>query len=111
MAAGCAPGSHLDLIGSFTPQMREADDDCFAGASLYVDTEEALQKSGELLGPMSRGVFTHDDVRGTLAGLCRGEVRGRTASGERTVFKSVGSALEDLAAAILVYEGASRSPP
>jgi ornithine cyclodeaminase/alanine dehydrogenase-like protein (mu-crystallin family) len=106
-----APGSHLDLVGSFTPQMREADDDCFAGASLYVDTEEALQKSGELLGPLSRGVFTQDDVRGTLAELCRGQVRGRTASAERTVFKSVGSALEDLAAAILVYESASRSPP
>ena len=103
-----APGSHLDLVGSFTPQMREADDDCFAGASLYVDTEEALQKSGELLGPLSRGVFTREEVRGSLAGLCRGEVRGRTTSDERTVFKSVGSALEDLAAAILVYESATR---
>jgi ornithine cyclodeaminase len=100
-----APGSHLDLVGSFTPQMREADDDCFARSSLYVDTEEALQKSGELLGPLSRGVFTNDDVRGTLAELCRGQVRGRSASDERTVFKAVGSALEDLAAAILVHEG------
>ena len=99
-----APGSHLDLIGSFTPQMREADDDCFAGASLYVDTDEALQKSGELLGPLSRGVFSKGDVLGTLAGLCRGAVHGRSASEERTVFKSVGSALEDLAAAILVHE-------
>jgi ornithine cyclodeaminase/alanine dehydrogenase-like protein (mu-crystallin family) len=102
-----APGSHLDLIGSFTPQMREADDDCFAGAAVYVDTEEALHKSGELLGPLSRGVFRQDEVRGALAGLCRGEVRGRLSSDERTVFKSVGSALEDLAAAILVYESAS----
>jgi ornithine cyclodeaminase/alanine dehydrogenase-like protein (mu-crystallin family) len=51
------PGSHLDLIGGFTPAMREADDACFAGAALYVDTEEALQKSGDLLGPMQRGVF------------------------------------------------------
>ena len=51
-----APGSHLDLIGSFTPQMREADDDCFAGAGLFVDTDEALQKSGDLLGPLARGV-------------------------------------------------------
>ncbi|MDB6000373.1 MAG: Ornithine cyclodeaminase, partial [Rhizobacter sp.] len=54
-------GSHLDLIGSFTPSMREADDACFAGAGIYVDTEEALLKSGELLGPMSRGVFKADD--------------------------------------------------
>jgi len=98
------PGSHLDLIGSFTPSMREADDACFTGAALYVDTEEALQKSGDLLGPMRRGVFTAADVRGTLAALARGEAGGRRSEAERTVFKSVGTALEDLAAAILVYE-------
>jgi ornithine cyclodeaminase len=99
------PGTHLDLIGSFTPAMREADDACFAGAALYVDTEEALQKSGELLGPLHRGVFRAADVRGTLATLCRGEATGRSDARERTVFKSVGTALEDLAAAILVHEG------
>lgn len=98
------PGTHLDLIGSFTPAMREADDACFAGASLYLDTEEGLKKSGELLGPMARGVFAPQDVRGTLATLARGEATGRTSAQERTVFKSVGTALEDLAAAILVYE-------
>ena len=47
------PGSHLDLIGSFTPQMREADDDCLRGAAVYVDTDEALAKSGDLLGPIA----------------------------------------------------------
>ncbi|HRO57769.1 MAG TPA: ornithine cyclodeaminase family protein [Burkholderiaceae bacterium] len=98
-------GSHLDLIGSFTPQMREADDACFVGASLYVDTDEAAKKSGELLGPMSRGVFGIDDIRGTLADLCSGQVAGRANAAERTVFKSVGNALEDLAAAAMVYEG------
>jgi ornithine cyclodeaminase len=104
------PGTHLDLIGSFTPAMREADDDCFAGASLYVDTEEALKKSGELLGPMARGVFGAADVRGTLATLSRGEAAGRASPGERTVFKSVGTALEDLAAAVLVYETCKETP-
>lgn len=99
------PGTHLDLIGSFTPAMREADDACFAGASLWVDTAEALKKSGELLGPMERGAFHPEDVRGTLEQLARGEAPGRTSAGERTVFKSVGTALEDLAAAILAYEG------
>jgi ornithine cyclodeaminase/alanine dehydrogenase-like protein (mu-crystallin family) len=83
--------------------MREADDACFAaGARLYVDTAEALQKSGELLGPMSRGVFGSGDVVGTLADLARGTVGGREHAEERTVFKSVGTALEDLAAAMLV---------
>lgn len=98
------PGSHLDLIGSFTPAMREADDACFENASLYVDTMEALQKSGELLAPMSRGVFTATQVKGTLYDLCRAAVPGRQSAAERTVFKAVGTALEDLAAAILVYE-------
>jgi ornithine cyclodeaminase/alanine dehydrogenase-like protein (mu-crystallin family) len=100
------PGSHLDLIGSFTPDMREADDDCFAGAHLYVDTDEALTKSGDLLGPLSRGVFDAAQVRGSLAELCRGVLKGRQSQDARTVFKSVGTALEDLAAAILVYETA-----
>ena len=98
------PGSHLDLIGSFTPQMREADDDCFAGASVFVDTDEAAKKSGELLGPMSRGIQSEPEICGTLDGLCQGSVPGRQFAEERTVFKSVGTALEDLAAAILVYE-------
>ncbi len=98
------PGSHLDLIGSFTPAMREADDACFTGAALYLDTEEGLNKSGDLLGPISRGVFTAAEVRGTLATLARGASAGRRDRHERTVFKSVGIALEDLAAAIEVFE-------
>lgn len=99
-----SPGSHLDLIGSFTPAMREADDDCFRGAELFVDATEALQKSGELLGPMSRGIFGAADLCGTLETLSRGEAAGRREAASRTVFKSVGSALEDLAAAIAVWE-------
>ena len=104
-------GSHLDLIGSFTPQMREADDACFAGARVFVDTPEALQKSGDLLGPMSRGVLTPGDIGGTLEALCRRQIAGRRDEQERTVFKSVGTALEDLAAAILVMTSVLPSPP
>jgi ornithine cyclodeaminase len=103
------PGSHLDLIGGFTPHMREADDACFRDSCLYVDTVEALQKAGDLLGPMSRGVFAREDVAGTLEALCRSQAAGRQSDQARTVFKSVGTALEDLAAAILVYESARPS--
>lgn len=95
------PGSHLDLIGSFTPGMREADDDCFVRSSLFVDSDEALAKSGDLLGPMEHGQLTATDVRARLADLCQGTHAGRSHDAERTVFKSVGSALEDLAAAML----------
>jgi ornithine cyclodeaminase/alanine dehydrogenase-like protein (mu-crystallin family) len=97
------PGSHLDLIGSFTPQMREADDDCLRAAAVYADTGEALAKSGDLLGPIASGAFSPAALRGTLAGLSRGEAAGRGDAQQRTVFKSVGTALEDLAAAALAY--------
>ncbi|WP_027800685.1 bifunctional Delta(1)-pyrroline-2-carboxylate/Delta(1)-piperideine-2-carboxylate reductase [Paraburkholderia dilworthii] len=100
-------GTHLDLIGGFMPSMREADDACFEGSDLYIDTSEALKKSGDLLGPLSRGVFTADDVKGTLEALCRGEAPRRRDAAQRTVFKSVGSAIEDLAAAILVHRQAT----
>ncbi len=98
------PGTHLDLIGSFTPAMREADDACFQHARVFVDTDEALQKSGDLLVPMQHGVFSADEVRGTLTTLCKGVATGRKSATERTVFKSVGYALEDLAAAALVIQ-------
>lgn len=97
-------GVHVDLIGGFTPEMREADDAVFEGASLFVDTPEALQKSGDLLGPMSRGVISASSFKGNLTQLCTSEIAGRTQDHERTVFKSVGTALEDLAAAIEVFE-------
>ncbi|MBL8362787.1 MAG: ornithine cyclodeaminase family protein [Rubrivivax sp.] len=95
-------GTHLDLIGGYTPQMREADDDCFRGAAAVVDTEEALHKSGDLLGPLQAGVLSRGDVRATLGDLCGGRARRLRESERRTVFKSVGTALEDLAAAMLV---------
>jgi len=105
-----APGSHLDLIGSFTPAMREADVQCFAGARTFIDTNEALQKSGDLLDAIAAGTLRAQEVQGTLAELCRGERAGRggrTGDAERTVFKAVGSALEDLTAATLVWQDAA----
>ncbi|MBU9413528.1 ornithine cyclodeaminase family protein [Burkholderia multivorans] len=99
-----SPGSHLDLIGSFTPLMREADDDCFRDAEIFIDTSEAPQKSGDLLGPLSRGTISSSDFKGTLTDLCRQEVKGRANGTQRTVFKAVGTALEDLAAAGQVYK-------
>lgn len=100
-----APGSHLDLIGSFTPQMREADPSCFGrGARTFVDTEEALVKSGDLLDAIAAGQLSAGAVQATLAQLCKGERTGRALPQERTVFKAVGSALEDLAAATRVWQ-------
>lgn len=99
-----APGSHLDLIGSFTPTMKEADAACFAGARVFVDTEEALAKAGDVLDAIAAGALGPGEIQATLAQLCKGERAGRASESERTVFKAVGSALEDLAAATLAWE-------
>ena len=93
------PGMHLDLIGGFTPTMRESDNDCYVGTSVFVDTDEALAKAGDLLEPITAGVFKEQNVRARLQELCRGQHPGRINSEEVTVFKAVGTALEDLAAA------------
>jgi ornithine cyclodeaminase len=98
-----AQGSHLDLIGSFTPAMTEAEPKCFAQADVWVDTEEALLKSGDLLNAISAGAWRAEDSRGTLAQLCNKRADGRTSPLQRTVFKAVGTALEDLATAKVAY--------
>lgn len=98
------PGTHLDLIGSFTPEMRETDPACFDGTTVYVDTDEAPTKSGDLLSAFDAGVLTRDAIQGNLHQLTTGARPGRKNDQEITVFKAVGSALEDLTLATLVYE-------
>lgn len=95
------PGTHVDLIGGYLPSMREADDDAVRMADIYIDTDAALHEAGDLTQPMASGALTPGRVRGTLAALCRGEATGRTRPHAITLFKSVGSAIEDLAAAAL----------
>ncbi len=97
------PGQHLDLIGSFTPQMRESDGQCFKDTSVFVDTDEALIKAGDVLSAIEEGYFHQDKVLATLYELCQGKHQGRISDSEITVFKSVGTGLEDLAAATLAY--------
>lgn len=99
------PGTHLDLIGSFNPAMREADAACFARARVWVDTPEALTKAGDVLQAIAEGTFAIERVQGTLADLVRSRCRSRESTHEWTLFKSVGDALEDLAAAELVFDG------
>jgi alanine dehydrogenase len=99
------PGTHVDLVGGYTPAMREADDDLIAKARVYVDTREgAMHEAGDIVSPIASGVLKEDAVY-DLHDLCRDLQPGRRHKDEITVFKSVGAALEDLAAAILVFEG------
>ena len=97
------PGTHVDLIGSFTPAMRETDGAAVQRARVFVDTAETLAKSGDLLQAVAEGAFDADKLQGTLAELCRGTSAGRRDAQEITLFKSVGTALEDLAAAERVW--------
>ena len=96
-------GTHLDLVGAFSLSMREADDDALLRAAVFVDTEAALHEGGDVAIAIKSGAIESSHVKATLADLCRDANRGRGAAGEITLFKSVGTALEDLAAAILVW--------
>ena len=102
--AWLTPGTHLDLVGAFNLAMREADDAAIARAAVYVDTKAALSEGGDVALALKAGAITPGHVRGTLFDLCRGLVAGRAESGAVTLFKSVGTALEDLAAAMLVWQ-------
>ncbi|MCW8971261.1 MAG: ornithine cyclodeaminase family protein [Rhodospirillales bacterium] len=99
------PGQHVDLVGGFRPDMREADDDAMTRAALFVDTRGgAIKEAGDLVDPLKRGIIKESDIRADLFELCRGAATGRTDDAQITLFKSVGTALEDLAAAVLAYE-------
>lgn len=99
------PGQHVDLVGGFTPDMREADDIAIDRARIFVDTYAgALKEAGDIVQPIASGVITEKSVAGDLAELTQGRVAGRRFYDQITLFKSVGTALEDLAAAILMFE-------
>jgi alanine dehydrogenase len=90
-------------VGSFSPTTREADDDVVRRARIFVDTlEGALAEAGDLIDPIARGVIDRGRVEGELADLITGRVVGRRTAEEITLFKSVGTALEDLAATKLL---------
>lgn len=99
------PGTHLDLVGAFRPTMRETDSQCLARSDVFVDTYAgALGEAGDILQAIDEGVFSKSDLRAELAEILRGEKPGRTDDKAITLFKSVGASLEDLAAAIEVWE-------
>ena len=97
-------GAHLDLVGAFTPKMRECDDEAVRRARVYVDTRGGAPKEGgDIAIPLKKRVIRLKDIRGDLFELARGKAKGRRKDSEITLFKSVGHAIEDLAAAMLVW--------
>jgi alanine dehydrogenase len=100
-------GQHLDLVGAYTPDMRERDDSAVRRARVYVDTRAgALKEAGDIVRPLASGAIGEGSVVADLFELTRGQRAGR-APDDRvaiTLFKSVGAALEDLAAAELAFD-------
>ncbi|MCA0011030.1 ornithine cyclodeaminase family protein [Mesorhizobium sp. B292B1B] len=99
------PGSHVDMVGGFTPTMRESDDEAIRRARVYVDTRAgATKEAGDIVIPLASGVLKPEAIIADLHELARGQKQGRRSADEITLFKSVGAALEDLAAGIAVYK-------
>jgi alanine dehydrogenase len=98
-------GAHLDLVGGFRPEMREANDDCIRRGRVFVDTRAgALAEAGDIIQPLKSGILREDDIAGDLFDLARGTRAGRRYHDQITIFKSVGTAIEDLAAARLALD-------
>jgi ornithine cyclodeaminase len=100
------PGTHLDLVGAYNPRMRETDDAAIVRADLIVvDTRAgALAEGGDIVASIASGAIAASAVAADLADLARGVHPGRTRDDQITLFKSVGFALEDLAAAEAVLD-------
>lgn len=100
------PGQHVDLVGAFNMQMREADDIALKRARVFVDTAAALHEGGDVAQAIASGALAKTDIVSDLAALVNG-APGRGDAREITLFKSVGAAIEDLAAASLVWRRAN----
>ena len=107
--AWLAPGAHINAVGACTPAARELDGETVAAASLFVDRREsALAEAGDYLCALAEGAITPQHIRAELGEVLLGTSAGRTAPDEITLFKSLGLAAEDLAAAEYVYSEAKR---
>ncbi len=99
---------HIDLVGAFTPDMREADNDVIQNCDIYVDTYEGtIAEAGDIIHPLEEGIINRHDICGELSEMVADGFMPKNST-RSTLFKSVGTALEDLAAAKMVYLGASR---
>lgn len=100
-------GMHVNAAGSSVPPFRELDASVVERSRIFVDNRECvLNEADDLRVPIAQGVISADDILGDLAELAAGTVRGRTSATDITLFKSVGMAIEDIAAARELYRRA-----
>lgn len=101
------PGTHITSISSYSPEVREVDSDLFAAAKIVADSKiEALEHAGDVLIPLQEGRVARDCIYGELGELCSGKISGRQNDEEITLYKSMGLAVQDIAAANYLYEKA-----
>ncbi|MCX6373043.1 MAG: ornithine cyclodeaminase family protein [Actinobacteria bacterium] len=104
LGAWVGAGAHVNAVGAYTPATRELDSELVAGARLYADRRESLlSEAGEFLIPKGEGLIGDEHIVGEIGEVLLGKAPGRTSPGEITLFKSLGIAIEDLAAAHHVY--------
>ncbi|PCI88481.1 MAG: ornithine cyclodeaminase [Hyphomicrobiales bacterium] len=97
-------GTHIDLIGAFKADMREADDDLLKKARIFVDSRDTtLKHIGELMIPLSKGIISESDILGDFYDLVKG-ASGRLNSNDITVFKNGGGAHLDLMTAMAMLD-------
>lgn len=98
------PGTHLDLVGGFTPAMREVDDEAIRRARIFVDLRRSADLVGDISRPLATGVIAREDVLGELSDLVQGKVAGRQSETEITLYKNAGGGHLDLMLAALIHE-------
>ena len=103
------PGTHLNLVGAYTPTTREVDTDAIRRARLFVEIREfALREAGEILIPIAQGELSADHIAGEIADVLTGAIRGRTRADEITAYKSLGNVAQDLATAAYAQRQAAK---
>jgi ornithine cyclodeaminase/alanine dehydrogenase-like protein (mu-crystallin family) len=103
-------GAHINAVGSCTPHARELDGATVAASSLFVDSvESTVNEAGDYLCALREGVIGQEHIRAELGEVIRGDKPGRTSNDEITLFKSLGIAVEDLAAVKFLYDKAKET--
>lgn len=98
-------GQHVDLVGAYKKDMREADDEAIRKATVFVDTfQGGLKEGGDIAIPLQNGILKEEDIKADLFSLCSDQHLGRRNSEEITLFKSVGHALEDLQLLLIIIK-------
>lgn len=102
------PGCHLNLVGAYSPTMREADGPTLARARIFTEiTEFALEEAGDILLAMQEGHITEADLIGEIGAVLNGDVPGRESPEQITLYKSLGNTAQDLAAAWHIFQAGS----